>query len=424
MRMRIKRLLPFWMWLLVALSVPYQFMLQSLPTVMIDDLITALQITTADVGVLTASFFYTYLLFQIPAGALVDRCGVHTVMAVALLLAGLCCLGAAVAHSWWSICLMRLGMGLVLAPCVPAVMSLAATSFSTSSFVLLAGLAESLGMCGGAIGEAGFGHYITAHSWRACWLLCAFLGIILAIFVGFTGNNRRAGLRGGLLEPVRPGSRALWRDCFDMLLSRRLWPIALWAGCVFAVLPSLAGLWAIKIVQDWYSIPLSTAAWAGSALFFGTALGLPFWSWCAKRVGTYKKTMFWANVINMVLLVTLFQPALLSLLIVYMQLFIVGFVSAVYVLAFAIVREQVQPRVRASAMGLVNMMSMLIGAPLLQPVIGVVLSEHRPSWANALVAAVGNRDAAVLLLLVSCLFIALILLFFIEDPAHYSSQGH
>lgn len=422
--MRIKRFLPFWMWLLVALCVPYQFMLQSIPTIMIDDLIAALQITATDVGVLTASFFYTYLLFQIPAGALVDRFGVHTVMTTALLIAALCCMGAAAAHSWVIICLMRLGMGLVLAPCVPAVMSLAATSFSASSFVLLAGLAESVGMCGGAIGEAGFGHYIATHSWRACWLLCACLGIILAILVGFTGFDRRSRVRGGLLEPARPASRALWRDFTDMLLSRALWPIALWAGCVFAVLPAFAGLWAVKIVQDWYSVPLSTAAWAGSALFFGTALGLPFWSWCAKRVGAYKKIMFRANIINIVLLLALFRPPSVSLLFVYTQLFIVGFVSAVYVLAFAIAREQVQPHVRASAMGLVNMMCMLIGAPLLQPVIGVVLSEHRPSWANTLVALVGNRDAAVFLLLVWCLFVALILLFFIEDPAHCSSQGH
>ena len=91
-----------------------------------------------------------------------------------------------------------------------------------------------------------------------------------------------------------------------------------------------------------------------------------------------------------------------------------GFVCAVYVLAFALVREQTQMSVRASAMGLTNMMSMIIGAPLLQPLIGIILDRH-PVPALTVGRSMPLVYQHALSSLMVCLLLAFLLIFFIRE---------
>lgn len=393
-------------WLVAALGVPFQFVLQSTPNVMIATLMQNLHISAANVGFLTSSFFYTYLLFQIPAGILIDRFGVRRVLSLSIFLAALACVLFATANHFYTANLSRLLMGFVTAPCVPAIMFVASKRFSPSQFVILAGMAESIGMMGGAVGEAILGDVVTFLGWRETMLGCAIVGFFIALLM-FTiirdSNNAflQSEEKSTDLKSILIGFSCVMKDV-------QVWLIVFYAGLIFALLPALAGLWVVQTLQDLYRVKLSVAALGSSVIFLGTALGLPYWGWYSEKIGKRKPVMFAATLLSLSLTVSFIYWHHLPLPIVFAQLMLMGFVSAVYVLAFALVRERTSIKVRASAMGLTNMMSMIIGAPLLQPLIGIILEKFN----------VGQAETAyhyALSSLVVCLLLALFLLFFIKE---------
>ncbi len=409
------------MWFVAALGVPFQFVLQSTPNVMIADLMQALNISEPNIGFLTSSFFYTYLIFQVPAGILVDRYGARVVLSVSVLLGSLACLQFAHANSFGMAESSRLIMGLVTAPCVPAIMFFAAKNFSATRFVILAGLAESIGMTGGAVGEAVLGEVATNFGWRQTMLACAVVGVVIALLMFTLIRDRK---REPQLAKDSAGEfKQIISGFIHVMKNSQVWLIVLYGALIFAMLPAMAGLWIVQTLQDIYRVKLEIGALGSAAMFFGTALGLPFWGWISERIRKRRPVMFFATSANILLTASFIYLDQQPLAIVFIQLFFMGFVSAVYVLAFALVRERTHECVRASAMGLTNMMTMVIGAPILQPLIGSILEFYHVTGENGSMSAFAINRAYqyALSTVMVCLVLALALVFFIKET-HCKSQ--
>jgi len=88
--------------------------------------------------------------------------------------------------------------------------------------------------------------------------------------------------------------------------------------------------------------------------------------------------MVWMFIVITLLFFPLIFVPQLSPSIIYTLLVMIGMLSSVYVIPFALAKKMAPPGVSATAMGLVNVLSILIGAPILQPLIGVLIntSEH------------------------------------------------
>ena len=397
----------WFMWIIVALGVPFQFALQSAPNVMIDGVMQSLGINQAQLGFLTSAFFYTYLVFQIPAGILIDRYGVRRILSASIVLAALSCVGLALSPNFASATISRLLMGLVCAPCVPAIMSFSAQRFPPARFVLLAGLAESIGMLGGGLGEAILGHVVMCLGWRMTWLVTAALGLVIAALMLMLIYDARVTDN---TDKKKPDTMPLVQGLACLINQPQVWLVVIYGGLIFAVLPALAGLWIVPLLEDLYDLPTNMAAMGSASIFFGTALGLPFWGTWSELMGKRKPVLWIATSLAVGLMALLAFGPTLSLGALYILLIGIGFVSAVYVLAFALVREQTPPCVRASAMGLTNMMSMVIGAPLLQPVLGWILDiqSQYPSLAQ-------HQDHLVLRVMCAVLVLAWLFVFFIRE---------
>jgi sugar phosphate permease len=87
--------------------------------------------------------------------------------------------------------------------------------------------------------------------------------------------------------------------------------------------------------------------------------------------------------------------------------FFLGFSISSYVLPYAVVGEIIPDKARGKAMGFINCITLLFGAPLLQPLIGSLLKNpRRPILENF-------RPALILLFIT--LFLAFILSFCIKE---------
>ena len=236
---------------------------------------------------------------------------------------------------------------------------------------MVAGMSEMIGMFGGATGEAYLARGVEAWGWRHTMLLCAILGIVLSVLMGWIVRNRPT--KEKILSEKRIHPFTVIQEFRRVLQEPQAWWNGLVAGFSFASLPAFAGLWAVPYLQNRYGFSLNTAGLLSGLIFAGTACGCPFWGFMTDKIGKRKPLIYLSNALSFSMMLWILYGPTFSAGIIGVEFVLLGFISAVYVVPFAIMRDISQPAVRGMAMGFVNMMSMIIGAPLLQPLIGYLL---------------------------------------------------
>ena len=365
---------------IAALGIPYQFYLQSTPGVMMAGLHHSFGLNEEQIGVLCSCFFYTYLALQIPAGIVVDAIGPRKSLIIGMIGCSLGCVCFAIAQSYSFAIFARLLMGLSASFFVPAAMVTAKNWHPASRFALLAGMAESIGMAGGGLGEEWLGHVINQVGWRTSMWASAVAGVVVLALMVFLVRDRR------LLNPPVAKATVAERlqsmgSCFAQVLKiPKLWLIALFASLTFGLLAAFAGLWAVPYVQARFQVSVDHAALLGAAIFMGVAACAPFCgAWYARSENKPFILRFLTISACAVFTALLYAPLRLSMVLPMMAL--LGAFSSVYVLSFGLVPEVVPESLHGAGVGLVNMGAMLIGAPLLQPAIGwwLRLAEKTPA---------------------------------------------
>ncbi len=143
-----------------ALFVFFQMVLQTFPSVMREGLVVDLSLNEAGFGGLSSSFYYPYILLQIPAGILVSRFGARSVLIGGALLCTVASFLFAMSHTANAAELTRILMGFGAAPTVVCAMALAAQWFPRRLFPILAASTEVFGMVGAALGQETLGFIV------------------------------------------------------------------------------------------------------------------------------------------------------------------------------------------------------------------------------------------------------------------------
>lgn len=105
-----------------------------------------------------------------------------------------------------------------------------------------------------------------------------------------------------------------------------------------------------------------------------------------------------------------------SLSLMYMIVIAFGFFSSTYALSFAVASTYVPPSSKGVTMGFINMLCILFGAPLYQPLIGYILKETADVETMQKIRLYTPDEFSVALsVLPLSLFIAFVLSLFIKD---------
>jgi MFS family permease len=160
-----------------AMYVFFQMVLQTFPSVMREGLVVDLSLNEAGFGGLSSSFYYPYILLQVPAGILVARFGVRAVLIAGAMLCTVASFLFALSDTAMFAETTRILMGLGAAPTVVCAMTLASQWFPTRLFPLLAALTEMAGMTGAAVGQETLGLVVEHAGWRAGMIACGVFSI-------------------------------------------------------------------------------------------------------------------------------------------------------------------------------------------------------------------------------------------------------
>jgi MFS family permease len=372
------RLRAWSIWLLSAFFMFYKFALEVSPSVMTTTLMSTFRMDGVELGNLAASYFYAYLLFQIPAGLLLDKFGPRKVTTAAI---ALCSVGSLVfAHSETLLvaCIGRFIIGIGAAFAAVNCLKLIALWFPHRKFAFMAGLMMSLAMLGAVGGQAPLSALIESMGWRPAIQAIAVLGLALAIIFWLVVRD---------VSPVKAEKKSTAPRQLPMVKSLKTifknpqsWWLSIYSGFAFAPVMVFGGLWGVSFAQEAYGISKNFAAQSVSLIFIGFAIGAPTLGWFSDRIGLRKPVMFWGTLLAFVsLTLVIYVPYFTGFFLMFF-LFFLGFTISSFLLCFTMIREITSTLLAATAVGFMNAFDALLGA-VSDPLAGRILDLR---WAGKL----------------------------------------
>ena len=344
----------------------YQFMLQGATSVMLPELMSTLSLDLEQVGWVTSAFLYAYLLCQLPGGALADRWSSRWLLVGCSLLMATACFWFSRSQSFYEACLARGLMGIATGPGIVVCLSLASRWFSERLFPAVSGMVESMAVMGGALGPLVLPELMGFAGWRFSILMLAVWGVILAAIIALVVRHQP-----GYCPESSGASPAETTKPFSLktlLGNRQLWLSCCFGFGSFIIINTFAILWAIPFLENRFPDGQRLVHCSVSLIFAGLALGAPTFGFIVSVMGRCRLWMA-ISILAQMMFAGLVIFSSCSLGPVCVLCFLLGFSTGGYALAFTMVRDFTPAAMLGVSMAMANA-SMLLGGPILQPVIG------------------------------------------------------
>ena len=348
-----------------------------------EDLTRAFEISATTFGNLGATYFYAYLVMQIPSGILADSLGAKKTVTGGMVLAGIGSILFGIAPSIQWAFAGRLLVGIGVSVVFIAILKVLSQWFPEDQFATMTGITSFMGNLGGMLGQTPLALMVVLFTWRSTFagigvfsLLVAFLCYVLVwntpqekglppVFQPHASeqNNRKPPtLREGLYLAVT--NRYTWPGFFVFL--------GIFGGYV-----SMTGSWGNSFLQDVYGMTSASAANHLVIMILGHALGAmavgKFSDWMKRR---RRPMLLFVGTCTAAWIVLLFwnggQPPVAVLPPLF---FIMGFSSAAVVLTWSCSKDVNDPALAGIATSIVNTGG-FVGAALLPVILGFVIDRY------------------------------------------------
>jgi MFS family permease len=399
-------------WGTAALFYLYESLLNTVPSIMIPELMQALSANREQIGYVSGFFGYAYASMQIPAGMLMDRFGPHRLLTLAAFLCAVGCIAFVYSDHWILASCSRFIMGLGAGFAVVGCMKVASLWFPEKRFALLAGLMVSLGMLGAAAGQKPLASLMEAGiSWEQLLGIGALFGALLAVAVWLLMHHEPHPKEESESSSFSEGLGELLVGLKQVVVSTQTWISSLYASLMFVPTLAFGFMWGVSYCKLVMGVGTPEAAGYNSMIFIGWACGGPLFGWCSDHFGRRKPFLFIASVASLAMMGLILYGHDLGINVLIAAIFLLGFFSSGFVLAYSIVRESHQSQVTATAIGFVNTLNTLGGAIAI-PIIGMLVDREALKFGGEITVAAYNNS---LVILMGCLLGALFLLPFMKE---------
>ncbi|MBI1848417.1 MAG: MFS transporter, partial [Candidatus Rokubacteria bacterium] len=339
------------------------------PGVLAKDLMQAFHVTGTLVGLLSATYFYSYAGFMIPAGVLVDRFGVRRVVTAggAVMALGTIAMGAA--GSVPVLFAGRFVIGLGATVTFVGTLKVAADWFPPSRFGTLSALTATVGVLGALGATAPLAALVGVAGWRGAFTVLGLVTLALGALCLLAVRDRPAGAGPA---PAAPRLRQVLAGTRVVLANPHTWPPFLAFFCMYAAMGDLQ-LWVVPYLRDVHALSTSGAALYATANSLALLVAAPLTGFLSDRVVRRRKLPYAAlTSAQLVLWATLVATlGALPLPGFYALLFAMGLVGGAFVLTWPIGREVNPPALAGVSVAVVNFGGFL-GAALTQPLLAAI----------------------------------------------------
>jgi MFS family permease len=371
---------PWCIWGLGVVFYGYNSFQRVSPSVMVNELMRDFAATAVILGNLSAVFFYSYALVQVPVGVLVDRFGPRRTMAAAAAVGAVGCILFGSAPSLSLAYVGRLLIGATSGFAWVATLQLAMLWLPPERFALASGLTLFIGMMCAVGAQAPTALVVDAIGWRWTMVLAGVFGLVLAVVIWIVarGQGSAAASRAAAQE-ARRSRGSMLAGLRQVVASPQNWLIAVYWGAVAGPMLAFAGLWGVPYLMVRYGLARPAAAALASSLLVGWAIGGPLSGWLSDRIHRRKLPILVGTAASLLTWTAFFYLPGLTIVHLYALLITNGIASGAGIINVALAREQNPAAVSGTVQAVINVFSPAAGA-VCQLLIGFLLDAN---WAGA-----------------------------------------
>lgn len=365
------------MWALPAALFLIAFFHRAAPGVIAHELMEAFGASGAMLGLLSATYFYSYAGFMVPAGLLIDALGVRVVVAVGGAIMGGGTVAMGVAAGTPLLFAGRFLVGLGAAVTFIGALKIAAAWFPPGRFGLLSAITATVGVVGGLVATAPLAGLVAWAGWRgAFWVVGGVTLACAALCLAIVRDAPGAAPAGA---PSSLG--AVLRGMRRVLANRHTWPPFLAFFCLYAAVGNLF-LWVVPYLRDVYAVPTTRAATVAATTSVALIVAAPLTGYVSDSILRRRKLPYTVLCAGLLVVWAVFVATLgaVTLWAVGVLLFAMGVFGGAFVLTWPIGREVNPPELAGVAVAVTNLGG-FVGAALTQGPIGAVLDAR---WAGAM----------------------------------------
>ena len=348
-------------WLLCLIFYSIEYASRSSPSVMVAELAKAFGTTSVGVAALLGTYYYTYSLMSLIAGASLDRVGAKRAIPAGLILFAAGCLLFLVPS-------LRVGYG-------GRLLQGAGSAFAFTGAVYLAshglparwlstaiGTTQCLGMAGGFAGTFALGPMLQrGMSWQSVWWFLGLGGLLIGVLLFiFTPAVDTPVATGSLMQELMAPYRIVFKNPQSYICG-------LISGLLFVPTTIGAMTWGVSFFQRDRGLSYDDAVTTASLITMGWVVGCPVLGWLADRLERRKPVLFigMSTMMAMMLQIILL-PRILP---IALSCFIFGFGSGAAMIPYSIIKEVNPDEVKGSATGAMNFMTFGVSA-IIGPIFG------------------------------------------------------
>lgn len=355
-------------WGLAAIFYFLEYVSRSAPAVMIPELKSAFQVDAVGISAIIGSYYYTYSVTSLAAGAALDRLGAKASVPLGAAILGLGCL-IFIAPVPIEGEVGRLLQGAGSAFAFTGAVFLATHGFSGAVLATAIGFTQCFGMLGGSAGQFVVGPLIHGVlDWKGFWIACAIacFATAAALFVATPTERKDSGASPGILEPFK----IVFRNPQSYLCG-------IIAGLLFV--PTTVGdmIWGVAFFQQDKGFNFGDAVSVASMVPLGWALGCPILGWFADYIGRRKVALvLGAAIMLAAVAIIAFAPNHVA---TYIGMLALGIGSGAAMIPYTIIKEVNPDHVKGSAIGVINFITFGVTAvvgPVFAKTIGRGLSTN------------------------------------------------
>ena len=264
------------MWGIPAFLFLLAFLHRVAPGVMAKDLMQAFGATGTLLGLLSATYFYSYSGFMLPGGLLIDALGARRVVAGGSAVMGLGTLAMAAAETSSVLFAGRFVIGAGATVTFIGALKVAAAWFPAERFGTISAITATVGVLGSLIANAPLAALVAWVGWRgAFWVIGAVTLLGAALCLAIVRDSPEGA--SGTAEPA-PGMREVLAGTVSVLRNPHTWPPFLSFFFLYAALGNLM-LWVVPFLRDVYGLTMTQAAVYATATPLALLVSGPLTGW-------------------------------------------------------------------------------------------------------------------------------------------------
>jgi sugar phosphate permease len=333
------------------------------------DLISDLGLDTRGLSLISASFFYTFAIMQIPISMYLDAIGPRIAMTVLSLLGVAGALVFACGDSIGALVAGRLLLGAGMACNLMGTLKLITLWFGPLRFATMSALVLSFGTLGNMTAATPLVLMVQSVGWRMTFVIFSGINLLLTMMFFVVVRDRpKDPCCGEIPQAVSTDLREILAIIRNLMREKDYWIISLTTFCRYGIFAAVQALWAGPYLMT--VIGISPVASGNMLLLTGVGLiiGSPVCGWFSDSLFKTRKGVIVAGLsgMSLVLVVLACLSPGADLTVLSVLFFGFGFFTGAGQIVFAHIKERMPVQCAGTAMTGVNFFTMVGVAVFLQ----------------------------------------------------------